>query len=123
MVVDLDRLQQDAFERSQSRKKVCVFGRAGSVKSISLIGAIAQSRRVYGQYRVAVLAWTNLAAKYIEGHTLLQFLRVGNAEVSKEVGLQSASRNVFVRDEIKATGGNDELPQITTRWVTIFEYA
>lgn len=124
MDFDLDDSQHVAWQTFLDNKNVAVFGRAGCGKSAFLRHCIRHAERVHGANRVSVLAWTTHAAGLIGGETLHKFLRVGIAELSKEVILTMVRRNIHVRDRVKNTKVLiiDELPQISTRWLGILEY-
>lgn len=124
MDFDLDEAQHHAWEAFLDKKNVAVFGRAGCGKSAFLRYCIRHAERVHGPTRVGILAWTTQAAGLIGGETLHKFLRVGIAEVPKDVICAMVQRNVYVRERIKNMKMLiiDELPQIAARWFDILEY-
>lgn len=124
MDFDLDESQHVAWQAFLDKKNVAVFGRAGCGKSAFLRHCIRYAERVHGANRVGVLAWTTQAAGLIGGETLHKFLRVGIAELPKDVILTMVRRNIHVRERVRNTKVLiiDELPQISTRWFGILEY-
>lgn len=124
MSFDLDESQQEAWELYLGKKNVCLFGRAGCGKSTLLLRAIAHAQRTHGTNRVVVLAWTNFAANLAGGQTLHKFLRVGIADVPKEIILEKVRCNAFARESVKAAKVIfiDELPQFPARWFAVLEY-
>lgn len=124
MSFDLDDSQHEAWERFLEGKNVGLFGRAGCGTSTVLLRAIAHAQRLHGSEHVVVLAWTNHAANLISGQTLHKFLRVGIADVPKEVVLEQVRSNTFVRDHVKAAKVIfvDELPQFPARWFAVLEF-
>lgn len=124
MAFDLDRSQQSAWESYLAGKNVGLFGRAGCGKSAVLKRAIAHARRAHGADRVGVMAWTTAAARMIDGHTMHKFLRVGIAELPKDLVLESVKKNRLVRRKVADTAVIfiDELPLVPKRWLTTLEY-
>lgn len=124
MSFDLDESQQEAWELYLEKKNVCLFGRAGCGKSTLILRAIAHAQRTHGTNRVVVLAWTNFAANLVGGKTLHKFLRVGIADVPKDVILEKVRCNAFARESVKAAKVIfiDELPQFPARWFAVLEF-
>lgn len=121
---DLDDTQQRVRELYLKKRNVGIFGRAGCGKSTVIVRAIQHARRIYGDKKVGVLAWTNHAAGLIGGRTVHKLLGVGTAALPKERVLEIVKGNPATRYRLQHVRVIfiDELPIIAARWFLVLEY-